>query len=163
LAIVAFEKVRSMADAEDIVEDVFRKVLARGPGPEIDYRHLRTAVVNAALNHLRNRNARASVAEGWGREAASSPPDPFGVHDPEREIRRRGVSLAVHRALAELPEEQAGAVCLVDLEGYGLKDAAAILEITEGALRKRLTRGRGNLAAILAARGVRSADDVWTC
>jgi RNA polymerase sigma-70 factor, ECF subfamily len=49
---------------------------------------------------------------------------------------------AIGRAVAALPEHYRVAVVLVDVEGYGYEDAAALLEVPVGTVRSRLFRAR---------------------
>lgn len=52
-------------------------------------------------------------------------------------------------ALAELPVEQRIAVVLVDVQGWPVGDAAALLEVPPGTVKSRCARGRARLAALL--------------
>lgn len=58
------------------------------------------------------------------------------------------------RALGQLSEEQRALILLIGLEGMSYSETAAILRITVGALRSRLSRGR---AALRRAMGVEDA------
>ena len=49
---------------------------------------------------------------------------------------------AIERALRTLPESFRAAVALVDVEGYGYDEAAAVLEVPIGTVRSRLFRAR---------------------
>ncbi len=49
------------------------------------------------------------------------------------------------RALGRLPEAQRAVILLIGLEGLTYQEAAAVLGISLGTLRSRLTRGRDNL------------------
>jgi RNA polymerase sigma-70 factor (ECF subfamily) len=55
----------------------------------------------------------------------------------------------ITRALAELPEAQREAVFLVDVEGYSVEEAAAILDCPTGTVKSRCSRGRAKLAESL--------------
>lgn len=58
----------------------------------------------------------------------------------------------VDRAMAKLPDEQREAVLLVMVEGYGYREAAAIIGCPVGTLNSRLVRGRDALLALLGGR-----------
>ena len=49
------------------------------------------------------------------------------------------------RALGQLLEEQRAVILLIGLEGLSYEGTAAVLQISRGAMRSRLTRGRDNL------------------
>jgi RNA polymerase sigma-70 factor (ECF subfamily) len=57
--------------------------------------------------------------------------------------------MAVHRALAELPDDQRAALVLVDLQGHSVADTAQILGVAEGTIKSRCARGRARLAVSL--------------
>lgn len=107
---------------------------------------LHRVVVNACLDRLRRRAARPTVPlpdqeNDFGSNLLADPSDPLG----NRELR-----LEIQRALAELPPDQRAAVVLVDVEGYSVDEAAAILECPSGTVKSRCARGRAKLAARLA-------------
>ena len=51
--------------------------------------------------------------------------------------------LVVRRALMRLPAEQRAAVLAVDMHGYSVADAAALLGVAEGTVKSRCARGPG--------------------
>ena len=53
-------------------------------------------------------------------------------------------------ALRTLPDEQRAALVLVDMEGYPVAEAAAILDCAVGTVKSRCSRGRARLAELLA-------------
>ena len=55
----------------------------------------------------------------------------------------------VRQALLRLPTEQRAAVMAVDMHGYSVADAAALLDIAEGPVKSRCARARTRLAALL--------------
>ncbi|CCH78839.1 putative RNA polymerase ECF-subfamily sigma factor [Nostocoides japonicum T1-X7] len=128
--------------AADCVQDAFiaayRRIGSyRGDAAFTTWMH--RVVVNACLDRLRRQ-----------RPTTELPPqdlaDPHDAHDVAL------TALDVHAALARLPEEQRLALVLVDLEGLPVREAAAILEVAEGTVKSRCSRGRAALAAILRPR-----------
>jgi RNA polymerase sigma-70 factor (ECF subfamily) len=94
-------------------------------------------VVNACLDIARRRAARPTApllidpaAEPAGRDV----------------VTERETSLTVIDALRALPTDQAAAVVLVDIEGYPVAEAAAILEVPPGTVKSRCARARARLA-----------------
>jgi RNA polymerase sigma-70 factor (ECF subfamily) len=55
----------------------------------------------------------------------------------------------VSAALAALPIDQAAALVLVDALGYGVEEAARILDAPTGTVKSRCARGRARLAVTL--------------
>jgi RNA polymerase sigma-70 factor (ECF subfamily) len=58
-------------------------------------------------------------------------------------------ALVVREALAALPAEQRAALVLVDVQGYGVAEAAEILGVAEGTVKSRCSRGRARMAVAL--------------
>lgn len=51
----------------------------------------------------------------------------------------------LYQAVSKLPQEMRICVTLYYMEGYSLKEIAALLEVTEGAVKSRLSRARKRL------------------
>jgi RNA polymerase sigma-70 factor (ECF subfamily) len=79
-----------------------------------------------------------------------------GIADPRDDLDRFELRYEIDRALATLPIDQRAAIVLVDVEGLSVADAAAVLEVPEGTIKSRCSRGRARLAVLLA--GVRNPD-----
>ena len=109
---------------------------------------LHRIVVNASLDRLRRRTAHAASSVGdegtldllatQGRVPATT--DPASVRD---------TALDVEAALRLIPPEQRAALVLVDMLGYPVADAAAVLEISVGTVKSRCARGRARLLPYL--------------
>ena len=56
----------------------------------------------------------------------------------------------LHRALAELKEDQREALILFEISGFSIREIAAIQSASESAVKQRLKRGRERLAQILS-------------
>jgi RNA polymerase sigma-70 factor, ECF subfamily len=101
---------------------------------------LHRIVVNASLDLLRRRSARSV---GW-----SGDPDDLPVPEPrQRTDSTAGTEsrLDVDAALQTLPPPQRAALVLVDMLGYSVADASAILGVSEGTVKSRCARGRTKL------------------
>ena len=119
---------------------------------------LHRVVVNACLDRLRA--ARVRRAEPLpddldergdrGSLATSTPPSTRPTRRWPSERRR-----LVLAALAELPPEQRAALVLVDMEGYPVAEAAAMLGCAAGTVKSRCSRGRARLAAAARRPGPR--------
>jgi RNA polymerase sigma-70 factor (ECF subfamily) len=154
---VALRTVGNPDDAADGLQDgmiaAYRRADSfRGEAQVTTWLH--RVVVNACLDRLRAARSRRAeplpddLEEYGGRgslSVASAPAD-----DPAdlsvRDERRRQV---LH-ALRELPAEQRAALVLVDMEGYSVAEAAAILDCAVGTVKSRCSRGRARLAGPLA-------------
>ena len=106
---------------------------------------LHRIVVNACLDRMRRRKARPTetLPEDEDRAADLAMPVP---DDPAEVSERRTDVMA---ALGQLPDEQRAALVLVDMEGYSVDDAAAILGCAPGTVKSRCSRGRARLVPLL--------------
>jgi RNA polymerase sigma-70 factor, ECF subfamily len=106
---------------------------------------LHRIVVNASLDLLRRRSARAV---GW-----SGDPDELPVPEPRLGVDSSASTdsrLDVDAAMRTLPPPQRAALVLVDMLGYSVADASAILGVSEGTVKSRCARGRAKLLPYLA-------------
>jgi RNA polymerase sigma-70 factor, ECF subfamily len=106
---------------------------------------LHRIVVNASLDLLRRR---AKRAVSW-----SGDPDELSATEPRLPLDSTAVTdarLDVDAALRMLPPPQRAALVLVDMLGYSVADAAAILDASEGTVKSRCARGRARLLPYLA-------------
>jgi RNA polymerase sigma-70 factor, ECF subfamily len=133
-------------DAEDLVQDMLVRVLAR------DRRIAADAA--AAYLHQSLRNTHVSSLRAKDRRPRTAPLDdedfrlvaPSGG-EPSAVVARREVI----GAIASLPDDQRKVVAAVDVAGFGYKEAAARLRIPLGTVMSRLYRGRARLAVYSAA------------
>ena len=65
---------------------------------------------------------------------------------PERDVEG---AMSLHAALARLEEEQRLPVLLFYFEGFSVREIAECLELTEGAVKTRLSRARAKLKELL--------------
>lgn len=142
--------IRTLVDREaaaDCVQEAFISAFRRAGsfrGDAAVTTWLHRIVVNACIDRMRRERAltgrTADVAE-------VERPDP---HDHQAGAE---TALIVRAALAKLPEQQRLALVLVDMHGYSVAEAAAILEVAEGTVKSRCFRGRVALAEILRPDG----------
>lgn len=159
------------ADAlQDAMVAAFRRADSyRGDAAVTTWLH--RIVVNACLDRLRRRKVRLAdplpddVDERGSAVAAGAPgvlasgSEGDAVADPADVVARRERYDAVLAALASLPFEQRAALVLVDMQGYSVDEAAAILECAPGTVKSRCSRGRARLAPLLADLDPRNRPD----
>ncbi|WP_214107020.1 RNA polymerase sigma factor SigM [Acrocarpospora catenulata] len=143
---VALRTLGDPDEAADAVQDAFvsayRKAASfRGDAAVTTWLH--RIVVNACLDRMRRKSVRP-VADDELLEAAER-----DAQLPDQTAERE-VSLEVTAALKLLPADQRAALVLVDMMGYSVEDAAAVLEVPAGTVKSRCARGRAKLAPILA-------------
>jgi RNA polymerase sigma-70 factor (ECF subfamily) len=133
----------SAADAEDLVQETFARVLTRARfvrrGGERAY--LMRVLHNTWIDLVRARAARPEPAGGeavdWVVEAES---DPGGLALDAR---------LAYEGMRELPEHQREAIAAVDVLGLSYKEAARSLRIRQGTLMSRLARARDSVASYM--------------
>ncbi len=64
---------------------------------------------------------------------------------PEVQAERGELEAALHRAIAELPEERRVVIILRDLEGLSYEEIARALDLEPGTVRSRIHRARMDL------------------
>src|ERR1700761_4768169 len=135
-------------DAADALQDAMISAFRRADsfrGDSAVTTWLHRIVVNASLDLRRRRPARAV---GWSGAPDELPgPEPGQAHDSSAATDAR---LDVDAALRTLPPPQRAALVLVDMLGYSVADAAAILEVSEGTVKSRCARSRAKLLPSLS-------------
>ena len=152
---VALRTMGNREDAADGLQDgmvaAYRRAgTFRGDAAVTTWLH--RVVVNACLDRIRAAKVRRAEPlpddleeyHGRGSVATSDTEDPadLSVADERRRL--------VLDALRQLPDEQRAALVLVDMEGYPVADAAAMLDCPVGTVKSRCSRGRARLAELLA-------------
>lgn len=140
---------RTTADPElaaDCVQEAFISAFRRAGayrGEAAVTTWLHRIVVNACLDRLRS-------PQVLRRAGDLAEVDLAAEGDRPEQVTTR---ILVHSALAALPEAQRVALVLVDMEGLSVTEAAEILQVAEGTVKSRCSRGRQALVAELARRG----------
>ena len=133
------------AEAEDIAQETFVRLLRKAPAWQPDGPALRSWLLRVATNLCIDRRRASARLVPMPEEAADlAAPEGVGVDD-DLAIRR-----AVHRALRGLPERQRVALVLVHFHGLSGREAAGALGTSEEALESLLARARRRLRRILA-------------
>lgn len=142
---LALARTRNAADAQDVAQDVFIKLL-RSATRFHDDDHLRAWLLRATHDSCVDLHRQA-----WRRRVETRE-DMVAVTDRETwdPAFEEVVNHPVWTAMGRLPDKLRCALHLHYVEGYGIAEVADILGCTEAAARTRLHRGRKKLAAELA-------------
>ncbi len=146
------------ADAEDLTQDVFLKIYsnlgsfdpARGSLPVWIATMTRNLLVDN-FRRTRNQRATGSLDEGWEAAEELRPVDRLAAAGPTPHEAAASKELAkmVQAALTKVSVELREAVILRDLQDLDYKEIAQVLEIPEGTVKSRISRGRAELARLL--------------
>ncbi len=154
---VALRTVCDPEEAADALQDAMISAFRRAAdfrGDSAVTTWLHRIVVNASLDRLRRRAVRPalSAADEQAFEALLvQEPDPARTSDTR---------LDVDAALRVLPPAQRAALVVVDMLGFSVADAAAILGTSPGTVKSRCARARARLLPYVEhLRGNRSASE----
>lgn len=134
-------------DAEDALQDTLLAVALHLPeyeGRASFSTWLFTLVRTACSRRRRTFDARPKESLDAAAHEASPAPS------PESSAERGELRVALERALDALPEAEREVLALRDVEGLSATEAAAVLGISEAALKSRLHRARASLRERLA-------------
>jgi RNA polymerase sigma-70 factor, ECF subfamily len=134
--------------AEQHTQDAFVLAWRKLPGYRGESRFgtwLHRLTVNVVLDHQR---ARAR------RQRRETPLDPWAEADNLPAVRPLagaaiGMRLDLERALAGLPDRARAAFVLHEVEGYPVREVAALMQVTEGTVKTQLFRARRQLREVL--------------
>lgn len=145
---VALRTMRNPEEAADALQEAYvaafrRAHTFRGDAQVTTWLH--RVVVNACLDRIRRNKVRA---------AEPLPEDPdraaeLGVVDESTDLEAKERRTDVLAALARINADQRAALVLVDMEGYSVEEAAAILGCAVGTIKSRCSRGRAKLVPLL--------------
>ncbi|MCU1678406.1 MAG: putative polymerase ECF-subfamily sigma factor [Frankiales bacterium] len=140
---VALRTTGDAEEAADALQDALisaHRAAGRFRGESQVTTWLHRIVVNACLDRLRRRQARAQVPL---RDDGDVPQRRDAVAESE-------TAIVVHNGLAQLADDQRVALVLVDIQGHSIEEAAAILDVPTGTVKSRCSRGRARLAVVLS-------------
>lgn len=149
--------VSSYSDSEDDREDLYQDVCVRILEQRGRYREqgsmggwIRTVARHAARNWHESRSARASANDSY--LTATAPIEAAGhiTEDPSRLLKYKEFLANVTRALDAVPDQQATAFRLVQIEGYSAREAARIIEVKTATVRSNVRYARKKLREQLA-------------
>ncbi|MFE6687812.1 RNA polymerase sigma factor SigM [Streptomyces sp. NPDC057743] len=146
---VALRTLGDREEAADAVQDALVSAYRaahtfRGQSAVTTWLHRIT--VNACLDRARKTASRRTspVAETERLEQLLEPEESAALPAERQDVHRE---LLI--ALRTLPEEQRAALVLVDMQGYSVAEAAAILDVPTGTVKSRCSRGRARLLPLV--------------
>ena len=143
---LAFNVVRDVGEAEDVVQEAFERVWTRAsdwrPRQGVGFfAWLARIALNLAID--RTRRPRQIRLEDTDDPAATAP-------DAERRLLAREIGRRIGAALERLPERQRSAFALCQIERISNAEAAGRLGVSLGALELLLVRARKRMRRELA-------------
>lgn len=138
---LALSNSSSREDAEDAVHDAFASYLTNSPAFSNE-EHERAWLIRVTVNKCRDILRRNAVRTYTELEEARELPCENSEVNP------------VIEALRQLPERYRTAITLHYLEGYNVEECGSILNLSESAVKMRLSRGRLMLREIIEKEGL---------
>ncbi|KYP15807.1 RNA polymerase sigma factor [Flavihumibacter sp. CACIAM 22H1] len=146
--------VQQAQDAEDITQEVFIiawKSIHRFRGESSIQTWLFKIAVHQSLDLIRKKQRKKRF--GWITPifgtAENGATDPGDFVHPGVQLEKKQEAQLLFKAIKKLPEQQQVAYSLQKMEGLTLKEIAAVLETTEGAVEALLHRAKSNLQKTL--------------
>jgi RNA polymerase sigma-70 factor (ECF subfamily) len=146
------------ADAEDLTQDVFLKIYSNLASFDTGRGSLQVWITTMTRNLLvdnfrrtRNQRATSSLDEGWDSAEYLPPVERLtaGGTSAHESAAQKELAKMVQDALARVSVELREAVILRDLQDLDYKEIAQVLNIPEGTVKSRISRGRAELARLL--------------
>jgi RNA polymerase sigma factor (sigma-70 family) len=135
----AYSLTGSNADADDLVQATFEKILTKGLPDDIEILKWAFKVCrNVWIDEYRSRKVRQNATH-----APELQEQVAGEQQKQHESQE--LLTKVNSAMHTLPHEQRSILSLVALQGMAYKDVAAILDIPIGTVMSRLSRARNSL------------------
>lgn len=124
---IAFTYMKNLADAEDIVQEVYISLMRRGSGFDSE-EHEKAWLIRVTINHCKNR-----LKSAWYRK--SVPLDEEISYLPEEESE-------VLSAVLSLPAKYRSVIHLYYYENYSIQEISELLRKSSGTIGTWLSRGR---------------------
>ena len=145
---IALRTMRNPEEAADALQDAYvsafrRAASFRGDAQVTTWLH--RIVVNACLDRIRRNKIRLADPLPDDPDRAAELGVPAAVDTLEQKEQRSDVLTA----LRQLNADQRAALILVDMEGYSVEEAAAMLGCAPGTIKSRCARGRAKLVPLL--------------
>ena len=138
------------SDADDITQDAFLKAYHKLPefeGRSEFFTWIYRITLHRALNAKRDRSRRRTVPLDDPRLVAAVAVDSHG--NPERAVQLRDEYRALLEAFDQLSPLLQTTVVLTALQGLSYKEAAVVLDTTEGTVAWRIHESRRKMQAVL--------------
>lgn len=134
---IAYQNLFSVEDAQDVVQDVFLKLLKQKENCFHDEEHLKAWLIKVTINQCLDYKKSFFRKNTVALESFEIP-----YEQEERQLLEE---------LSRLPKEERNVLYLHYYEGYTIKEIAGILGKKQNTVNSKLTRGRSKLKQILEA------------
>lgn len=143
------------ADAADATQEVYLRVVRSVLGFRAEAAFgtwLHRVTVNACATALRRRGDIRARGQAAAEDPFAAPDDRSvlpALEDTETKVLERDAAGRISAAIEALPPEARAVVLLRDVQGLSTKETAAVLGISDGAVKVRLHRAHARLREVL--------------
>ena len=135
---IAYTYLKNMQDAEDVMQDVFLKIIDKVPSFN-DETHEKAWIIRTAINMCKNK-----MNLFWNKNRVSADSLEFMSYNEDF-----GDDTAVMDAVMSLPQKYRIIIYLYYYEDYQTKEIAKIVKKNESTVRSSLLRARAKLKELL--------------
>lgn len=135
---IACQNLKNQSDAEDVVQQVFLKLLGHPASDFVEEEHLKAWLIRVTVNQCRD-----CWRSAWRRRTVPLP------DAQEANPASEAVQQEVLEQLQRLPRDYRNVLYLYYFEGYTLPEISRLLDKKENTVRSQLTRGRRRLRDLL--------------
>jgi len=158
---IAYRMLGNLEDANDVTQEAFLRVyrsIDKFKGNSSFSTWLYSIVNNVCIDFIRKHKKTKVIyiddnqyQEGYQKEI------PDRKNAPEDLLEKKEIKERVHDAINQLNYDQRTIIILRDIQGFSYQEIAEILNISEGTVKSRISRGRNNLKEILHATNKRTS------
>jgi len=145
-------KYTTESDSEDLLQSIFLKI-AENLGGFKGESSLKTWIFRIAVNSLKDlfksKHHQVSATTVSLDTLQVSTPSPGNGCSIEDSIDSNEMKKCIHEFIHRLPFNHSSILVLHEIEGFTIKDIAAIMNTSEGAMKVRLLRSRAKLRKLL--------------
>jgi len=143
-------------EADDVGQEVFIRFyqnINQYQGNSSLKTYLTRIAINLSLNELKRRQLRNLRFIFWNRSTDDEDDKTMQIADPTDVESKRDAANLVQKALQKIEIKLRSVIVLRLIEGYDTRETAEILEIPQGTVLSRLSRGQEKLKTVLIELG----------
>ena len=150
---IAYRMLGNLEDANDVTQEAFVKVyksLGKFKGDSKFSTWLYSIVTNASIDYMRKNRKTDVVYLDKKEEDQMKIEVPDNINTPEHLFEKKEIKRVIHDSINKLSKEHRTVIILRDIQGFSYDEIANILNCSEGTVKSRISRARGQLKNILS-------------
>ncbi|TCQ08180.1 RNA polymerase RpoE-like sigma-24 subunit [Serpentinicella alkaliphila] len=150
---IAYRMLGNLEDANDVTQEAFVKVyksLGKFKGDSKFSTWLYSIVTNASIDYMRKNRKTDVVYLDKKEEDKMKIEVPDNINTPEHLFEKKEIKRVIHDSINKLSKEHRTVIILRDIQGFSYDEIANILNCSEGTVKSRISRARGQLKNILS-------------